>query len=149
MTIGTLSMTTTKQTLSLSLSLALCGLAATAVLAADWAEIATDADGNRYSIDRQSIVREGATVKGLVRAEYAAPRVDQASGKSFFAALDRMIVDCDAASFALQSRTYVAADGTEVPALASTREDLKLRPAAAGSLSETIVRNLCRAARGR
>jgi hypothetical protein len=126
-----------------------CGFAATAAVAANWTEIATDADGNRYSIDHQSIVREGSTVKGVVRAEYASPRLDDASGKSFFAALDRMIVDCDAASFALQSRTYVAADGSEVPALASARQDLKLRPAAAGSLSETIVRSLCRAARGK
>jgi len=138
-------MPTAKRTLRISILA--CSLAATAAVAADWTEIATDADGNRYSIDQQSIVRDGSTVKGVVRAEYASPRMDDASGKSFFAALDRMVVDCEAASFALQSRTYVAADGSEVPALASAREDLKLRPAAAGSLSETIVRSLCRAAR--
>jgi hypothetical protein len=134
---------------TLWISLLLCSRAATSAHAADWTEIATDVDGNRYSIDRQSIVREGPTVKGVVRAEYASPRVDDASGKSFFAALDRMIVDCETASFALQSRTYVAADGSEVPALASAREDLKLRPAAAGSMSETILRSLCKAAPGR
>ena len=122
-------------------------VAAPAASAADWTEFAADANGNRYSLDRQSVVREGPIAKGVVRAEYAEPRSDPTTGKGVFAAIDRMIVDCEAASFALQSRTYVLADGKEIPALASSREDREMRPAAAGSISESIVRVLCRATR--
>jgi hypothetical protein len=111
--------------------------------AADWQEFAADTAGNRYSIDQHSIVREGATVKGVVRAEYASPRIDPTTDKGIFSALDRVVVNCETAGFALQARSYVLADGKEVTALASTLEELTLRPAAAGSISESIVRSLC------
>ena len=121
-------------------------LAATAANAADWQEIAKDGDGNRYSLDPRSVIRDRDTVSAMVRNEYATPKKDDESGKSIFAALDRLVVDCSASSFALQSRAYVAADGSEFTVLAATRDELKLRPVVAGSLSESIVRAVCKAA---
>jgi len=127
----------------------LAWFAAATASASDWLELAKDDGGNRYSLDRQSVIRDGDTVTGVVRNEYATPRVDEAKGKSFYAALDRLVVSCGTASFALQTRTLVASDGSEVTSLAATRDELKLRAAAPGTLSETIVRALCKAAYGK
>ena len=123
--------------------------AAATAQAADWQKIATDGDGNVYTLDLQTLVRDRGEVTGVVRNEYAEPRHDDAIGKPIFAALDRLVVNCETAAFALQSRTLVAADGSEVPTLAATRDQLRMRAATPGSLSETIVRSLCRAAQGR
>jgi hypothetical protein len=57
--------------------------------------------------------------------------------------VDRLQVRCDEGSFALESRSYVAADGEEIPVIASDREALKFRPAAEGSMSAAIVQRLC------
>jgi hypothetical protein len=124
-------------------------LAAATASASDWLEIAKDDGGNRYSLDRQSVIRDRDTVTSVVRNEYATPRIDVAKGKSFYAALDRLVVNCETASFALQTRTLVASDGSEVVSLAATRDQLKLRSAAPGTLSETIVRAVCKAAQGK
>jgi hypothetical protein len=134
---------------SLLVPLALAAiLAAPVAHAADWQALAKDDDGNVYSLDRQSVRSDRGEASGVVRNEYAAPRPDAASGKQGFAALDRLLVNCETASFALQSRTLVLADGTERTSLSATREQLTFRAAAAGSMSETIVRGLCRAAKG-
>jgi hypothetical protein len=121
---------------------------AMATAAADWQEIARSDDGNRYSLDPRSVIRDRDTVSALVRNEYATPTRDDESGKTIFAALDRLVVNCGLGSFALQSRAYVAADGSEFTVLAASRDELKLRPVVAGSLSETIVRAICKAAGG-
>jgi hypothetical protein len=115
----------------------------TAAQAADWQQIAVDDDANRYSVDAARIIREGQLVKAFVRTEYASPREDETSGTRVFAAVDRLQVRCDEGSFALESRSYVAADGEEIPALASDREALKFRAAAPGSMSAAIVQRLC------
>jgi len=78
-----------------------------------------------------------------VRTEYATPREDETSGLPIFASVDRLQVRCDEGSFALESRSYVAADGEEIPVVASDREALKFRPAAEGSMSAAIVQRLC------
>jgi hypothetical protein len=57
--------------------------------------------------------------------------------------VDRLQVRCDEGSFALESRHYISADGQEIPVVASDREALKFRPAAAGSMSAAIVQRLC------
>lgn len=132
-----------------ALSLLASWACAPAASAADWRSIARDGDGNVYSLDRDSVRGERVEVSGVVRNEYAEPRRDEASGKAVFAALDRLVANCETASFALQSRTLVAADGSEIPSIASTRDQLTFRPAAAGSLSATVVRALCLAASGR
>jgi hypothetical protein len=132
----------------LLVSAVLAGYAA-AALPADWQEIGTDDDGNRYSLDADRMVRESGLVKAFVRTEYATPRENEDGGAAIFAAVDRLQVRCDAGTFALESRSYVTADGTEVPALASAREELTFRPAAEGSMSAAIVRRLCAKPRGR
>lgn len=111
--------------------------------AADWQQIAIDDDANRYSVDAARIIREGSLVKAFVRTEYASPREDESSGTRVFAAVDRLQVRCDERSFALESRNYVAANGEEIPVLASDREALEFRPVAAGSMSAAIVQRLC------
>lgn len=122
---------------------ALTGVLSASASAADWQPIADDDDANRYSVDAARIIREGPLVKAFVRTEYAVPREDEATGALIFAAVDRLQVRCDEGSFALESRSYVAADGEELPVVASDREALKFRPAAAGSMSAAIVQRLC------
>ena len=121
----------------------LAGVLAASANAADWQPIAVDDAANRYSVDAARIIREGPLVKAFVRTEYATPREDDRSGQRIFAAVDRLQVRCDDGSFALESRSYIAADGEEVPVVASDREALKFRPAAAGSMSAAIVQRLC------
>jgi hypothetical protein len=121
----------------------LAGGLSAAARAADWQLIAVDDDANRYSVDAARIIREGQLVKAFVRTEYASPRDDEASGTRVFAAVDRLQVRCDEGSFALESRSYVAADGEEIPVLASDREALEFRAAAPGSMSAAIVQRLC------
>ena len=121
----------------------------TAASAAEWVDIAKGDNGNRYSLDPRSVIRDRDTVTAVIRNEYATPRTDEKTGKNVFASLDRMVVNCETASFALQSRAYVAADGSEYTVLAASRDELSLRPAAKGSLSETIVRSVCRAVAGK
>jgi len=111
--------------------------------AADWQQIGVDDAANRYSVDAARIIREGPLVKAFVRTEYATPREDETSGLAVFASVDRLQVRCDEGSFALESRSYVAADGEEIPVVASDREALKFRPAAEGSMSAAIVQRLC------
>jgi hypothetical protein len=111
--------------------------------AADWQQIAVDDAANRYSVDADRIIRDGPLVKAFVRTEYATPREDETSGLAVFASVDRLQVRCDEGSFALESRSYVAADGEEIPVIASDREALKFRPAAEGSMSAAIVQRLC------
>ncbi|NJD32413.1 MAG: hypothetical protein FIB04_11060 [Gammaproteobacteria bacterium] len=112
--------------------------------AADWTPVGTDADGNSYAVDLSRLSREGAVVRVEVRTEYAKPRKDDSTGKDVFVAVDRMAVDCGSSRFAVESRTYVAADGTEIPRGATPRDKLRFRPAAAGSMSEAIVRVACK-----
>lgn len=126
----------------------LAGCAASAI-AADWQEIGTDDAGNRYSLDADRMIREASLVKAFVRTEYATPRDGEDGGAPIFAAVDRLQVRCDEGTFALESRSYVTADGTEVPALASAREELNFRPAAEGSMSAAIVRRMCAKPRSR
>ena len=114
-----------------------------AARAADWQQIAVDDDTNRYSVDAARVIREGQLVKAFVRTEYASPREDDTTGKRVFAAVDRLQVRCDEGSFALESRSYVAADGEDIPVLASDRAALKFRAAAPGSMSAAIVQRLC------
>jgi hypothetical protein len=126
--------------------LGLCVCLTQPVLAADWQSVGTDADGNRYSVDAAGTTRDGDLVRVQVRTEYVEPRDDPASGKSIFVALDSMVVDCAKASFAIEYREYVAADGSLIPVFATPRENLDLRAAAEGSMSEAIVRSVCRSA---
>ena len=115
----------------------------TTAAAAEWETIGTDADGSVYSVDVSRIVRDEGTVSIVVRTEYAKPRRIDALEADVFVALDHMVVDCGKASFAVQSRTLVAADGTEIPRGSTARANLRFRMAASGSMSESIVRFAC------
>lgn len=121
-------------------------LAQTATAAEDWQFVGTDADDNRYSVKVAGTARDGGLVHTQVRTEYVTPRDDAASGKRIFVVLDTMIVDCANASFAIEYREYVAADGSTIPVVATPREKLSFKAAAAGSISEAIVRFVCRRA---
>jgi hypothetical protein len=123
-------------------------LFATTAAAAEWETIGTDADGNLYSVDVSRMARDEGTVSILVRTEYARPRRIDAVVADVFVALDHMVVDCGKSSFAVQSRTLVAADGTEIPRGSTARANLRFRVAAPGSMSESIVRFACRPAAG-
>jgi hypothetical protein len=123
--------------------LALCAVWA---VAADWQPVGMDTDGNSYSVDASRTIRDGSVVRVQVRTEYAKPRRNDVVGKDVFVALDRMAVDCGTSAFAIESRTYVAADGTEIPRGSTAREELHFRAAAAGSMSEAIVRFVCKRA---
>jgi hypothetical protein len=123
----------------------LLGIFATAQ-AADSDRVGTDGDGNVYTVDVARLSRDGSIVSADVRTEYAQPRKIDGVDTPAFAALDRMIVDCAQGSFAVQSRTLVLADGTEVPRGVTPRAEVRFRPAAAGSMSEAIVRFVCKAA---
>lgn len=112
----------------------------------EWARVGTDAEDNIYSVDAARIVRDGNLASVRVRTEYARPRKVDAAGIDVFVALDQMVVDCGSGKFAVQSRTLVAADGTEIPRGSTPRGELRFRAAAAGSMSETIVRFVCRPA---
>jgi hypothetical protein len=126
----------------------LLALLATAAAAAEWETIGTDTDGSVYSVDASRVARDEGTVSIVVRTEYARPRRIDSVDADVFVALDHMVVDCGKASFAVQSRTLVAADGTEIPRGATARADLRFRVAAPGSMSESIVRFACRPAAG-
>ncbi len=114
----------------------------TTAAAAEWENVGTDADGNVYSS------RDEGAVSIVVRTEYATPRRIDGAETDVFVALDQMVVDCGKVSFAVQSRTLVAADGTEIPRGSTARANLRFRAAAAGSMSETIVRFACGSAAG-
>jgi hypothetical protein len=132
----------TKRLLAISVAI-LTGASSAPASAADWQQIAVDDAENRYSVDAARIIRDGSLVKAFVRTEYATPREDETSGTRIFASVDRLQVRCDEGSFALESRHYISADGQEIPVVASDREALKFRPAAAGSMSVAIVQRLC------
>ena len=117
-----------------------------AAFAADWERIGTDADDNTYAVDTSRFARDGNVVGANVRTEYAKPRPVEGVDAAVFVALDRMLVDCANASFAIESRTFVLADGTEVPRGITPRAEMRFRTAAAGSMSEAIVRFVCKAA---
>ena len=123
-------------------------LFATAAAAAEWETIGTDTDGSVYSVDISRMARDQGTVSIVVRTEYAKPRRIDAVEADVFVALDDMVVDCSKSTFAVQSRTLVAADGTEIPRGSTARANLRFRAAAPGSMSESIVRFACRAAAG-
>jgi len=123
-------------------------LFATSAAAAEWETVGTDADGNVYSVDASRIARDAGMVSIAVRTEYAKPRRIDAVEADVFVALDQMVVDCGKVSFAVQSRTLVAADGTEIPRGSTARANLRFRVAAAGSMSESIVRFACGPAAG-
>lgn len=112
-------------------------------LAVNWQEVAVDESSNRYLVDADRMTRRDGLLRAYVRTEYATPREREDIGKPIFAAVDLLAVRCADRSFALESRSYVTADGEEVLALASGREDLVFRAAASGSPSEAIVRRLC------
>jgi len=128
----------------IALPLAVCSTAQ----AQEWVRVGADAEGNSYSIDASHVVRDGSIVSVRIRTEYARPRKVEAVGVDVFAALDHMVIDCGKASFAVQSRTLVAADGTEIPRGSTARADLRFRVAASGSMSESIVRFACKPAAG-
>lgn len=115
-------------------------------LAQEWARVGIDAEDNIYSVDAARIVRDGSLASVRVRTEYVRPRKVDAAGIDVFVALDQLVVDCGSGKFAVQSRTLVAADGTEIPRGSTPRGELRFREAAAGSMSETIVRFVCRPA---
>jgi hypothetical protein len=123
-------------------------LFAASAAAAEWETVGTDADGNVYSVDVSRIARDAGTVSIAVRTEYAKPRRIDAVEADVFVALDQMVVDCGKVSFAVQSRTVVAADGTEIPRGSTARANLRFRVAASGSMSESIVRFACGPAAG-
>ena len=123
-------------------------LLVTTAAAVEWETVGTDADGNVYSVDISRMARDQGTVSMVVRTEYAKPRRIDAADADLFAALDHMVIDCGKSSFAVQSRTLVAADGTEIPRGSTARADLRFRTAAPGSMSESIVRFACRPAGG-
>jgi hypothetical protein len=114
--------------------------------AADWERVGTDADDNNYAVDTSRLVRDGSIVGASVRTEYAKPRPVEGVDAAVFVSLDRMLVDCSKASFGIESRTFVLADGTEVPRGITPRAEIRFRTAAAGSMSEAIVRFVCKAA---
>ena len=120
----------------------------TTAAAAEWENAGTDADGNVYSVDVSRMSRDAGTVSIVVRTEYATPRRIDGAETDVFVALDQMVVDCGKVSFAVQSRTVVAADGTEIPRGSTARANLRFRVAASGSMSESIVRFACRSAAG-
>jgi hypothetical protein len=121
-------------------------LSVTAAVAADWQRVGTDDEENTYAVDASRLSRDGDTVGVLVRTEYAKPRRVEGLDKDIFVALDRMVVHCAVATFAIESRTFVLADGTEVPRGITPKAELRQRPAAAGSMSESIVRFACKSA---
>lgn len=123
--------------------LALLGALAPPADAADWASLGVDGDRNRYSVDDGSTRRDGSRVTARVRTEYATPRDDAGAGMEVYAAIDTLVFDCTAASFALAARSLVAADLLETQTIANAREDLRFRPVAAGSMSERILRHVC------
>ena len=120
----------------------LCTLGS-AASASDWTVLDVDAERNRYSVDQASVRREGQRVTARVRTEYARPREDGAIAGAVYAVVDTLVFDCGTASFALASRSLVAADLAETQTIANAREDLRFRRAAAGSMSERILRHVC------
>jgi hypothetical protein len=111
--------------------------------AQQWAPVGTDAEDNTYSVDASRILRDDSMASVRVRTEYARPREVEAAGVYVFVALDQMVINCANGTFAIQTRTLVAADGTEMPRGTTPRDELRFRAAAAGSMSETIVRFVC------
>ena len=126
----------------------LLALFAATAAAAEWETIGTDDDGNSYSVDVSRMARDQGMVSIVVRTEYAKPRRIDAVEADVFVALDHMVVDCGKSSLAVQSRTVVAADGTEIPRGSTERASLRFRVAAPGSMSESIVRFACKPAAG-
>jgi len=59
-------------------------------------------------------------------------------------AVDRLQVRCDEGSFALESRSYVAADGEEIPGAGQRSRGAEFRAAAPGSMSAAIVHGCAR-----
>jgi hypothetical protein len=131
------------QTLARIATVILAGSLSSPALAVEWREVAVDESSNRYLVDDDRITRRDGLVRAYVRTEYAKPREREDIAKPVFAAVDRLAVRCADQSFALESRSYVTADGEEVLALASSREDLEFRPLANGTPSAAIVRWLC------
>jgi hypothetical protein len=126
----------------IALPLAVCSTAQ----AHEWVRVGTDSEDNSYSVDTSQVVHDGSIVSVRVRTEYARPRKVEAVSVDVFAALDHMVIDCGKASFAVQSRTLVAADGSEIPRGSTARANLRFRAAAEGSMSESIVRFACQPA---
>lgn len=113
------------------------------VSSADWRQIAVDGDDNRYSVDAGLIRTQGTRIKAVVRADYTRPRTIEGIDAPVYAAVDRLVVDCDALSFALEYRAYVSAQGEEIPAVAHDRDALQFRAAPPGSMAATLVSYLC------
>ena len=113
---------------------------------ADSNRVGSDGDGNVYTVDAARLTKDGSVVGADVRTEYAQPRRVEGVDAPVFAARDRMLVDCSQALFAVQSRTLVLADGTEVPRGVTPRAEVRFRAAAPGSMSESIVKFVCKAA---
>lgn len=120
--------------------------AAGAAGASDFTPVGTDAAGNTYTADLNRPVRDEGLLIVTVRTEYAEPRRIASADKPVFTSIDQLAVDCAAGTFAVMARRYVANDGTAIPGWVKSKAELKFRPAAAGSMSESLVRAVCSAA---
>ena len=111
--------------------------------AADFTPIGSNADGDAYSAELDRVVRDGRLLIVDVRTEYAEPRRIASADKPVFTAFDQIAFDCDAGTFAIVARRYVANDGTAIPGWVKSKAGLELRPAPPGSMSESLLRAVC------
>ena len=119
--------------------------AAAVVDAADFTPIGSNAGGDAYSAELDRVVRDGRLLIVNVRTEYAEPRRIASADKPVFTAFDQIAFDCDAGTFAIVARRYVANDGTAIPGWVKSKAGLELRPAPPGSMSESLMRAVCAA----
>ena len=117
--------------------------AASVADAADFTPIGSSADGDAYSAELDRVVRDGRLLIVDVRTEYAEPRRIASADKPVFTAFDQVAFDCDAGTFAIVARRYVANDGTAIPGWVKSKAGLELRPAPPGSMSESLMRAVC------
>ena len=114
-------------------------------LAQTWVQLGVDNTGNKWSVDKASLLREGDVVNAWKRIEFAYPEFHPPTGKKVAAALFLDATDCRKRLAGVKASKLLAPDRSVIATSEVPGERVAWQAVAAGTLNERVLEFVCRA----
>jgi hypothetical protein len=111
--------------------------------AADWRFVGIDLDGDRWSIDRDSLYIEQGYLRAWARVEYAVPKVEPQSGEAYTVALHNFAIGCERHAYAVTTVFLSNRDGRIVGRATTLPDQWTFEEPAPDSAGDLLIRHAC------
>ena len=111
--------------------------------ASDWVTIGTDNEGNRWLVDKESLIRETDTVRAWRRIEFTTTKPYPPNGEPIAAVLFLDITNCTRRVVGVKASKLMRKDGSVIAAHEDSDADVKWVSVAPDTVVEKGMRFVC------